>query len=87
MKVVVYIRLKDSVLDPQGKAVLGGLRDLGFADVADVKVGKMIELYMGDTVGGSFTEGPEVLKERVRDMCQKLLVNTVIEDFRFEVLG
>ncbi|KJU86092.1 Phosphoribosylformylglycinamidine synthetase, PurS subunit [Candidatus Magnetobacterium bavaricum] len=84
---MVYIRLKDSVLDPQGKAVLGGLRDLGFADVADVKVGKMIELYMGDVVAGErTTEPPEVLKERVRQMCQKLLVNTVIEEFHFEVV-
>ncbi|MBF0539267.1 MAG: phosphoribosylformylglycinamidine synthase subunit PurS [Nitrospirae bacterium] len=82
MKIVVYIRLKDTVLDPQGKAVVGGLRDLGFTEVADVKVGKMIELYIGDVAVSA-----EALTGRVREMCQKLLVNTVIEDFRFEVVG
>ncbi|MBF0338034.1 MAG: phosphoribosylformylglycinamidine synthase subunit PurS [Nitrospirae bacterium] len=81
MKVVVYVRLKDSVLDPQGKAVSGGLRNLGFAEVTDVKVGKMIELYMDNATA------TDNLKERVGDMCQKLLVNTVIEEFRFEVVG
>ncbi|MBF0555277.1 MAG: phosphoribosylformylglycinamidine synthase subunit PurS [Nitrospirae bacterium] len=85
MKVVVYVRLKDTVLDPQGKAVLGGLRDLGFTEVADVKVGKMIELYIGDVAAGE--NSAEALTGRVRQMCQKLLVNTVIEDFRFEVVG
>jgi phosphoribosylformylglycinamidine synthase len=79
MKARVYIRLKPGVLDPQGKAVLSALRNLGFEGLQDVRVGKLIELSFSD--GAS----PEELKEQVKGMCEKLLANTVIEDYSFEL--
>lgn len=79
MKARVFIRLKQGVLDPQGKAVLSGLKSLGFGGLADVRVGKLIEIR--------FEKGitPEKAATDVKEMCQKLLANTVIEDFSFEI--
>lgn len=76
MQVRVYVTLKPGVLDPAGKAVVGGLHNLGFSDVADVRIGKFFEMDVAD--------GPDV-KARVEDMCRKLLANTVIERFRVEL--
>lgn len=78
MKARVYVTLKSGVLDPAGKAIEGGLRALGFDDVQDVRLGKFIEVEIGD--------GPNP-KQRVESMCDKLLANTVIEDFRVELEG
>jgi phosphoribosylformylglycinamidine synthase subunit PurS len=78
MRARVFVTLKRGVLDPQGKAVAHGLRSLGFAGVEDVRIGKYLELTLGT--------GPrEDAEQRVREMCEKLLANTVIEDFRFEI--
>lgn len=74
-KVNVYVTLRESVLDPQGVAVKGGLEHLGFTGVESVRIGKVIELQVAD-------ETTEVM---VRDMCEKLLVNTVIENYRIEM--
>ncbi len=76
MRVRVYVTLKPGVLDPAGKAVQGGLVALGFSEVAEVRIGKFFELEVA--------EGPNV-KERVEEMCRKLLANTVIERFRVEL--
>ncbi len=77
MKVKVYITLKEGVLDPQGKAVESGLKTLGFTGVGEVRVGKFMELEVdGDDVEG-----------RVSEMCDTLLANTVIEDYKVEVQG
>ena len=78
MKVNIYIILKDGVLDPQGKAVEDALRGLGFEDVEGVRQGKLIELYLKDTDHNS-------ARERVADMCEKLLANTVIENYDIEI--
>ena len=78
MKVNIYITLKDGVLDPQGKAVEDALRGLGFEDVEGVRQGKLIELYLKDTDHNS-------ARERVADMCEKLLANTVIENYDIEI--
>ena len=75
-KVTVYITLKSSVLDPQGKAIQQSLNKLGYADVEEARVGKYIELKV--------EEGPE-LEARVTEMCDKLLANPVIEDYSFQV--
>jgi phosphoribosylformylglycinamidine synthase PurS subunit len=75
----VYVTPKRGVLDPQGKAVAHALHSLGFAEVADVRIGKYIEIRLADG-GRSEAEG------RVREMCEKLLANRVIEDFHFEVV-
>ncbi|ADU66513.1 phosphoribosylformylglycinamidine synthase subunit PurS [Desulfurispirillum indicum] len=74
----VYVTLKNGVLDPQGKAILGSLQDLGFEDASDVRVGKYIEVQVDATSASA-------AKERVAQMCQKLLANTVIENYRIEV--
>jgi phosphoribosylformylglycinamidine synthase len=78
MKVVANIFLKNGVLDPQGKAVHHGLDTLGFGGVNDVRVGKQIVIDI-DTDDES-----KAIKE-VEDMCEKLLANTVIENYEVEV--
>ncbi|RHW30083.1 phosphoribosylformylglycinamidine synthase subunit PurS [Oceanobacillus profundus] len=75
-KVTVYITLKQGVLDPQGKAIQESLNSLGYKEVEEARVGKFIELQV--------EEGPD-LTERVTVMCDKLLANPVIEEYRFDV--
>lgn len=75
-KVKVYITLKESVLDPQGNAVKHSLHNLDFNEVNDVRIGKYMELTVQDN---------ENIDDRINDMCKKLLANTVIEDYRFDV--
>ncbi|MBP2076561.1 phosphoribosylformylglycinamidine synthase subunit PurS [Oceanobacillus polygoni] len=75
-QVTVYITLKAGVLDPQGKAIGESLHSLGFEEVKEAKVGKVIELTIED--------GPN-LEARVTKMCDKLLANPVMEDYRFEI--
>ncbi len=78
MKAKVHITLKKGVLDPQGKAIAGALHGLGFDEVADARQGKFIEL---DLTG----QDPAAAKARVEAMCQKLLANTVIENYAIEI--
>ena len=78
MKAKVHITLKAGVLDPQGRAIAHALSTLGFEDVQDVRQGKYIELDLPD---GDLSEA----RERVKAMCEKLLANTVIEDYAIEV--
>ncbi len=77
-KVSVRVRLKPSVLDPQGKTVLAALRNLGFAGVHDVRVGKVIELRLEG-------ESEDGVKGEVEEMCERLLANPVIEEYEIEV--
>lgn len=79
MKAKVFIRLKSGVLDPQGKAVLAGLGSLGFEGLEDVRVGKLVEITFSPGVGRQ-KAGPAVA-----EMCEKLLANTVIEEYSFEL--
>jgi phosphoribosylformylglycinamidine synthase len=79
MKAIVTITLKRGVLDPQGQAVAGGLKALGFDDVRSVRVGKHVEIELGK-------DGAEA-RQRVTDMCRKLLANPVIEDFDVRLEG
>ena len=78
-KVKVYITPKKGVLDPQGKAVESSLHSLGYKDVNDLQIGRYIELEL---------DGQDIKKaeKQVKEMCQKLLANPVIEDFRYEVV-
>ncbi len=76
-KVKVYVTLRESVLDPQGTAVQKSLNALNFSEVKDVRIGKFMELTL--------SESTDNVDEAVRNMCEKLLVNTVIEDYRYEV--
>jgi len=79
MKAKVYVTLKKGVLDPQGKAVMGALKSMDFNEVSDVRVGKFMELELD---GGRTREEEE---ERLKVMCEKLLANTVIENYRIEI--
>ncbi|KJR40719.1 Phosphoribosylformylglycinamidine synthetase, PurS subunit [Candidatus Magnetoovum chiemensis] len=78
MKVTVKIKLKDVVLDPQGKAVLNGIHKLGFDFIKDVRVGKLIEL---DIDNMEINDG----EAKVKELCEKLLANTIIEDYAVDV--
>lgn len=80
IKATVYVTIKQSVLDPQGNAVQGALHSMGFNEVEKVRIGKYLELNL-NTVDRNEAES------RVRTMCEKLLANTVIEDYRFELEG
>ncbi|MEO6026069.1 MAG: phosphoribosylformylglycinamidine synthase subunit PurS [Candidatus Binatia bacterium] len=74
----VYVTPKAGVLDPQGKAVQHSLHTLGYPEVGDVRIGKYMEVRLADVS----RESAEV---RLREMCDRLLANRVIEDFRFEI--
>jgi phosphoribosylformylglycinamidine synthase subunit PurS len=74
----VYVTPKRGILDPQGKAVQQGLHAMGFAEVADVRVGKYLEMRLRDVSRAAATE-------RVQAMCERLLANKVIEDYRVEL--
>lgn len=79
MKAEVYITLKNGVLDPQGKAIQGALGHLGFDSVQAVRQGKFIEVEINET--------DKVKAENaVKEMCEKLLANTVIENYRFKLV-
>ena len=79
MKARVYVTLKAGVLDPQGRAVKGTLDRLGFAEVAGVRIGKYVEIALEGTSSRAEAE------KRVRAMCEELLANPVIEDYRVEI--
>jgi phosphoribosylformylglycinamidine synthase len=74
----IVVTPKPVVNDPQGITVAAGLRRLGFGEVEDVRVGKYIEVTVA-------AEAESAVKRRVEAMCQQLLANGVIEDFRFEI--
>lgn len=76
-KVKVYVSLKESVLDPQGSAVQHALHSMTYNEVQDVRIGKYMELTLETS--------DRDLDELVKEMCEKLLANTVIEDYRYEV--
>ena len=76
-QVIVTVMPKQGVLDPQGQAVAGALAQLGFAGVGEVRIGKRIELAIqGDDPAG-----------QAEAMCEKLLANALIEEYRVEVAG
>ncbi|MGP4072780.1 phosphoribosylformylglycinamidine synthase subunit PurS [Piscibacillus sp. B03] len=75
VKVKVYVTLKEGVLDPQGKAVEQALQAKDFQGVSDMRIGKYME----------FTLDSEVATDtQIKDMCEQLLANPVIEDYRYE---
>jgi phosphoribosylformylglycinamidine synthase len=78
MRVKIYVTLKKGVLDPQGKAVERSLHSLGYGEVGEVRMGKYLEFQLA---------GPsrESAEGRIREMCERLLANPVIEDYRFEI--
>jgi phosphoribosylformylglycinamidine synthase len=77
-KAIITVTLKESVLDPQGVAVKGSLHSLGFADVADVRIGKWMEVLIDE-------QERSAAENQVEAMCEKLLANPVIENYRYEL--
>ena len=80
MKVVVNISLKEGVLDPEGQAIQDSLTNLDFKNLKNVRTGKQIVLDFTENFSKS-----EAIQETEK-MCKKLLVNTVIEKYKIEVL-
>ena len=78
MRAQIIVRLKDGVLDPQGEAVNRALIGLGFDMVSSVRQGKLIELELDEI-------DPEKAKAKLKNMCEKLLANTVIENYTIDV--
>ena len=77
MKARVHVRLKQGVLDPQGKAIGNALAGLGFTGIGDVHQGKLIELDLAET-------DPVLARDQVEAMCRELLANPVIEEYTIE---
>ena len=75
-KIIVYPRRE--ILDPQGKAICDALHRVGFAQVKDVRAGKSFQVELDAT-------DPASAEQLLREMCRKLLVNSVVEDFEVEV--
>ena len=80
-KATVLVRLKTEVLDPQGDAVKRALDKLGFEGVKGVRIGKLIEIDLGDSAGAD----PAALKAKLEKMADEMLANPVIEDFEVRV--
>ncbi|ODT76333.1 MAG: phosphoribosylformylglycinamidine synthase [Pelagibacterium sp. SCN 64-44] len=78
MKARVIVTLKNGVLDPQGQAIEGSLASLGFGGVAGVRQGKVFDLEVEGT-------DVEAARSQIKAMCEKLLANTVIENFAIEI--
>lgn len=76
-KVKIYVTLKESILDPQGSAVQGSLTKIGFGEVTDLRIGKYLEVTIADT--------DRDIDAIVKEMCEKVLTNTVIENYRYEI--
>lgn len=78
MKAKIHVTLKQGILDPQGKAIEHALESLGFKTAANVRVGKYMEVDVN--------EKDKVQAEAVvKQMCEKLLANTIIEEYRYEL--
>ncbi len=78
LQVSIYVSPKQGVHDPAGQAVLGALKSLGFDEVADIRIGKHIVLQLNEGPGGD-------LGDRVQEMCERLLANPLIEDYRIDL--
>ena len=75
-KVKIFITLTEGILDPAGVATKGALHNLGFPAVTEAKIGKLLELTI---------EPCDDIDEKIREMCEKLLVNTAMEEYRYEI--
>ncbi len=79
MKAKVYVSLKKTVLDPQGKAIQAALAGLDFGDVAEVRQGKYFDISFADGIG------PEQAREQIERIARDVLTNPVIEEFAYEL--
>lgn len=79
MKAKIHVTLKQGILDPQGKAIEHALESLGFKNAANVRVGKYMEVEIAETDKAK-------ADAQVKQMCEKLLANTIIEEYRYELV-
>ncbi|MBU6140584.1 MAG: phosphoribosylformylglycinamidine synthase subunit PurS [Proteobacteria bacterium] len=81
MKIRILISLKKGVLDTQGKAIEGSLqKNLGFSQISQVRQGKVVELEIAES-------DPVKIKKIIDEICDKLLVNKIIEDYSYETIS
>lgn len=80
MKAKIHVTLKQGILDPQGKAIEHALASLGYTSAENVRVGKYLELDLKETAR-------DKAEAQVQAMCEKLLANTIIEEYRYELQG
>ncbi len=80
MKAKIHITLKSGILDPQGKAIEHALETLGFTSASNVRMGKYVEVDLKETT-------KDRADAEVKAMCEKLLANTIIEEYRYELAG
>ena len=80
MKAKIHVTLKSGILDPQGKAIEHALETLGFKSASNVRVGKYMELDLKELVR-------DRAEAEVKAMCEKLLANTIIEEYRYELVS
>ncbi|NGZ03668.1 MAG: phosphoribosylformylglycinamidine synthase [Nitrospira sp. WS238] len=78
MKAQIHVTLKQGILDPQGKAIEHALDSLGFKNAANVRVGKYMEVDLDE-------KDRAKAETQVKSMCEKLLANTIIEEYRYEL--
>ncbi len=78
MKAKVYVTLKNGVLDPQGQAIGKSIKNLGVQGIKEVRQGKYFELEL---------DSAENAEEQIKKACESILANTVIENYRFELVG
>ena len=78
MKAKIHVTLKQGILDPQGKAIEHALDSIGFKNAGNVRVGKYMEVDVNEADRAK-------ADAQVKQMCEKLLANTVIEDYRYEL--
>lgn len=77
MKAIIHVSLKKAILDPQGKAIASALKGMGFSEVEEARQGKVIEI----SLNGKTDEA------RLKEMCDRLLANPVIEDYKVELVA
>jgi phosphoribosylformylglycinamidine synthase PurS subunit len=78
MKARVYVTLKKSIADPQGNAIQNALMKLGYTSIEDVRIGKLIELELGNIA-------IDEAEAQLAKMCEDLLANTVIEEYEYKI--
>ncbi|WP_144754836.1 MULTISPECIES: phosphoribosylformylglycinamidine synthase subunit PurS [Bartonella] len=79
MKARITVTLKESVLDPQGEAIVGALKSLAFKGIHSIRQGKVFDIVLDD-------QPSEIAKKKLEQMCEELLANTVIENYTIELL-
>lgn len=79
MKIEIQVMLKKGILDPQGKAVHHALENLGYSGLSEVRIGKLILIEVDSS-------RPPLTPPQIQEMCEKLLANTVVEEYTFKII-